>query len=170
MTYFYTSCNNSLPWSMCIHCIFTNRSACIYIHKDSIRLAKQWHGFSLLSVPMHESIWLKHSSTAECIDWIALLITGLLQNNFKSKSRKLYYLPESPSSLGRSPVSSSKSGNSDLSITLAAIICFNSHFSGDETRWNFFLFGYKVDIWSTNDIDNWWKQNTSTVENKFWSK
>ncbi len=48
-----------------------------YLNND----AKLWQCFSLLSVPMNESIWPKHSSTAECIDWLALSTNGLLQNN-----------------------------------------------------------------------------------------
>ena len=36
--------------------------------------------------------------------------------------------------LSNAPVSSSKSGKSDLSMQLAAIICLSSHLSGDEMR------------------------------------
>ena len=52
--------------------------------------------------------------------------------------RALFNIPES-SSFGRTPVSSSKSGNSLTSITLAAAICFHSHFSGDDIRCTRFL-------------------------------
>ena len=45
--------------------------------------------------------------------------------------RQTVSLPES-SCLGRSPVSSSKSGSSETSIARAAIICFSSQRSGDE--------------------------------------
>jgi hypothetical protein len=59
-----------------------------------------------------------------------------LGSEFGKKTKQNFF---SPPTLWRSPVSSSKSGSSLLSITLAAIICCSSHFSGDDIRVTFFF-------------------------------
>ena len=65
---------------------------------------------------------------------------------------RLPRLPDSPesSSLGSRPVSSSKSGSCDLSMTLAAIICLISQRSGDETRLKVRWQGAIPSCWGTS--------------------
>ena len=61
-----------------------------------------------------------------------------LRNGASSSTISISMSSSSESAFASMPFSSSKSGNSDLSITLAAIICFNSHLSGLDMRTFFF--------------------------------